>query len=255
MLRDALKPHESALKPWLWTALGQAQPGDSSVLPSAGALASYDPLDARWEVIGDKVARALVSVNAILLGPWIEALRPVRDKLAAPITMVFKDMERPDSEHVLATNILADFAADDPNRLAELLMVADAKAYVSLFPIAAKRVETIVPLLRAELRKTVTCSWNDPPLDSSWTTPGRTILRRFEEAQGMIADHFAFCQTMPMRRAAREHGGTPYLGIPPGAVTPLRRRRNGSRVRGLDSRPAELASLFRSDGRRGQGSR
>ena len=141
VLRDALKTHRATLKPRLWTVLERAKPGDASLLPSASALASYDPDDARWEEAGGKVAQALVSVNAILLGPWIEALRPVRAKLSAPITTVFQDKGRPESEHKVATNILADFANDDPDRLAELIMVAEPKAYVSLFPIAEKWAE------------------------------------------------------------------------------------------------------------------
>ncbi len=102
-----------------------------------------------------------MSVNAILLGTWIEALRPVRGKLSAPLATIFQDKERPESEHKLATNILADYASDDPDRLAELLMVADTKAYLSLFPVAEKRAEQIVPVFRAELAKKATYSWDD----------------------------------------------------------------------------------------------
>ena len=119
-----------------------------SLLPAASALASYAPDDAQWEAVGGKVAQALVSVNAIQLGPWIEALRPVRGKLSAPLATIFQDKERPESEHKLATNILADYASDDPDRLAELLMVADPKAYLSLFPVAEKRAEQSCPFSR-----------------------------------------------------------------------------------------------------------
>ena len=74
VLRDALKTHRSTLTPKLWTVLESAKPGDASLLPSASALASYDPDDARWEAVGGKVAQALVSVNPILLGSWLDAL-------------------------------------------------------------------------------------------------------------------------------------------------------------------------------------
>ena len=43
MLRDALKAHRSTLTPKLWTVLESAKPGDAGLLPSASALASYDP--------------------------------------------------------------------------------------------------------------------------------------------------------------------------------------------------------------------
>ena len=65
-----------------------------SLLPAASALASYDPDDARWESVGGKVAQALVSVNSLYLGPWLEALRPVRGKLTAPLATIFRDKSR-----------------------------------------------------------------------------------------------------------------------------------------------------------------
>ncbi len=198
VLRDALRAHRSTLTRRLWTELESAKPGDTSVLPSAGALASYDPDDARWEALADKVAQSLVSVNAIMVGPWIDALRPVRGKLSPAVAALFKNAGRPGSEHTLATNILADFAADEPEQLAELLMVAEPSAFLTLFPIAARHAEKILPVLRAELARTISYSWNDPPLISKTTKPDLALGRRFEQAQGMLTDHFAFCQDMPL---------------------------------------------------------
>ena len=61
VLRDALKTHRFTLTPKLWTVLESAKPGDASLLPSASALASYDPDNAKWEAVGGKVAQALVT--------------------------------------------------------------------------------------------------------------------------------------------------------------------------------------------------
>ena len=228
VLCDALSIHRSTLTSRLWTQLEQAKPGDAGVLPSAGALASYDPDDARWHALADKVAHSLVSVNAILVGPWIEALRPVRGKLSPALTAVFEDADRSDTQHTLATNILADFAADDPERLAELLLVADTKAFLTLFPIAATQAKKIVPVLRAELARTVRYSWNDPPLNPEKTKPHATLARRFEQAQGMIAGRFAFCQTMPLdeflknSEALRDSGYRPVRLRPHGGGSTVR---------------------------------
>ena len=81
MLRDALRTHRSTLTPKLWTVLESARPGDAHLLPSASALADYDPDNAAWESQGGKVAQALVSVNSLVLGTWQAVLRPVRVKL------------------------------------------------------------------------------------------------------------------------------------------------------------------------------
>jgi formylglycine-generating enzyme required for sulfatase activity/tetratricopeptide (TPR) repeat protein len=198
VLRDALKTHRTTLIPKLWAVLESANPGDAHLLPSASALASYDPDNARWGAVGGKLAHALASVNAILLGPWIEALRPVRGKLTAPLATIFEDQSRPESVHSLATDILTDYASDDPDRLAELLMVADPKSYQSLFPVAQRQADRTLPLFLAELAKRATYSWNDPPLDPTWTRPDATLVSRIESAQGILAERFAFCQTMPM---------------------------------------------------------
>ncbi len=202
VLSDALKAHRSRLTPMLWAVLESAKPGDAGLLPSASALASYDPADARWEAEGGKVAQALVSVNPVFLGSWLDVLRPVRRKLTAQLTAIIEEKKsRPETEHTLATNILADFASDDPDRLAELLMVADPSAYLSLFPIAEKRAEQVLPVLRAELAGKATYSWNDPPLDPSWTKPDAALMSRIESALGTITERFAFCQTMPIDEA------------------------------------------------------
>ena len=198
VLRDALKTHRTSLTPKLWTVLESAKLGDANLLPSASALANYDPDNAKWEAAGGKVAQGLVSVNAVFLGPWIEALRPVRGKLAAPLATIFRDRNRSESEREQATDILTDYATDDPDRLAELLMVSDPKAYLSFFPIAERQAVKTLPLFQAELAKKATYSWNDPPLDPTWAKPDVSLVSRIESAQGILAERFAFCQTMPL---------------------------------------------------------
>jgi tetratricopeptide (TPR) repeat protein len=198
VLRDALYTHRATLSPRLWNLLESAKPADASVLPTASALASYEPGNAKWQSIGGKVAQALVSVNPVYLGSWLDALRPVRGKLTSPVATIFLDKRRLATEHALATNILADYADDDPDRLAELLMVSDHTAFLSLFPVAEKEAEQVLPIFRAELAKKVTYSWNDPPHYASWAKPDAALVSRIEAAQGILADWFAFCQMMSL---------------------------------------------------------
>ena len=185
MLRDALKPHRSTLTPKLWTVLESAKPGDASLLPAASALASYDPDDARWEAVGGKVAQALVSVNPVFLGPWLDALRPVRGKLTAPLATIFRDKNRPESEHALATSILADYASDDPNLIANLLMDADPKAYASFFPIAQRQETKTLPLFQAEIAKKATI----PDSDNDSETVKDQLAERQARAAVALGSH------------------------------------------------------------------
>jgi serine/threonine protein kinase/formylglycine-generating enzyme required for sulfatase activity/tetratricopeptide (TPR) repeat protein len=198
VLRDALKPHQADLTPTLWSALDAAQPDAPRLLPVAGALALYDPDNPRWADLGGKVAQALVTVDPVFLGPWLDLLRPVRGQLTAPLALLFRDKARPETEHALATNILADFASDDPQRLAELLLVAEPKAYRTLFPVAERLADEALPVLQAELNKRATFDWNDPPLDTNWTKPEALLVGRIEAAGGLVAERFAACQTMPL---------------------------------------------------------
>ena len=79
VIRDALKPHQASLIPKLWSTLDSAKPGDVSLLRAASALADYDGTSPRWEAVGGEVAaKALVTVNPVYLGPWLNALLPVR---------------------------------------------------------------------------------------------------------------------------------------------------------------------------------
>jgi serine/threonine protein kinase/formylglycine-generating enzyme required for sulfatase activity/tetratricopeptide (TPR) repeat protein len=198
VLREALRPHQSRLVAQLWSVLEAARPGIADLLPAAGALAVYDPESPRWQPVADRVSQALVTVNSVFLGLWLESLRPVRGKLTASLASIFRDKRRPDTEHSQATNILTDYASDQPTLVADLLMDADAKAYAALFSLAQQHSATTLGSLTTEIGKEATYSWNDLPLDPSWANLSSDVVRRLESAHGLITERFGFCQTMPL---------------------------------------------------------
>ena len=149
VLRDALKTHSSTLTKELWSVLEKM--GDANVLPSASALASYAPNDAKWEAEGSKVATTLLSVNSISLGDWLKYLTDVRSKLKPPLATIFRDKKLSESERTQVTNILADYASDDPDLLADLLLDSEEKPFAVLFDKLKAHQERAVPLLEAEL--------------------------------------------------------------------------------------------------------
>ena len=161
ILSDALESHRASLIPRLWTVLESATRGDARLLRAASALAAYDPENAQWEAVGDRVSEALVSVNSLLLRPWIDNLRPVRTRLTTPLAVIFRDKGRPEPEHALATDILANYASDDPRLIADLVMDADPKAYAAFFPIAKREEDKTLPLFRGEIAKRVTTQESD----------------------------------------------------------------------------------------------
>ncbi|MGE3822248.1 MAG: serine/threonine protein kinase, partial [Isosphaeraceae bacterium] len=156
VLRDQLSPYRSILIDSLWNALESSRPGEPGFLPAASALAEYDAESPRWETRCGEVARALVTVNQIFLGAWMEALRPVRGKLIPPLAVIFRDERSSESERNLATDLLAQYAQDQPSQIADLLMDAEPRAYAVLFPIAQARAERTLPLFRAEIAPAMT---------------------------------------------------------------------------------------------------
>jgi serine/threonine protein kinase len=200
VLRDQLRPHRDRLRERLWAAAEQPPPGrEAQRLRAAAALADYDPESPRWQGIADAVARQLVAENAVDLVYWLDAYRPVRDRLIPPLVAVFRNA-KPEhaAERARATKILADYASDKFEVLADLLMDAREKPFAVLFPkLQAHGQQAPAPLLAA-LDKQPQFRWNDKPLDPSWTTPDTGMVRKIEAARGLFAERFALCQTMPL---------------------------------------------------------
>jgi formylglycine-generating enzyme required for sulfatase activity len=235
----ALQKQQETLIPKLWKIADEAKPDDPHLLTSAGVLALYDPNSPRWADLSGKVAQALVMVNPAFLGHWLDALRPARSQLTAPLAMIFGDTARPAPERALATTILADYAADDDERLAELLMVAEPKAFAKFFPFVERHAARSIPVFQAELRKKATFYWRDKELDKSGTEPDPALVSQIESAQGMVTKRFAFCQTMPLDRFL-----TAAEGMWKSAYRPVRFRPFA------DGQDVKVAAVWTRDGRK-----
>ena len=134
ILRDALAADKEDLQDKLWTAVEQPPKGlERQRLRAAGALASYDPDNPRWANVQDVVANDLVGVPSVYLATLLEALRPVRGKLQAPLGAIYRNPKRRETEHSIATEVLAEYAAEQPPVLAELLLDADDKQFAVLY--------------------------------------------------------------------------------------------------------------------------
>jgi formylglycine-generating enzyme required for sulfatase activity len=135
VLRNALAPHKDELVNRLWAVVYAPEKGKQSQrLRAAAALAKYDPENQRWAQFSALVVKDLVRENPVYLLYWSGAFRPVKSSLLAPLADVFRDRraERA-SERSLATNLLADYAADNPPTLADLLMDADENQFAEIF--------------------------------------------------------------------------------------------------------------------------
>ena len=78
---------------------------------------------------------------------------PLPSNLSDPLTAVFRDEKRGESERTLAASALAEYLSDQPRDLAGLLMDATEKQYAALYPRVEGRSEQTAPLLEEELSR------------------------------------------------------------------------------------------------------
>jgi formylglycine-generating enzyme required for sulfatase activity len=153
VIRDALAPHGDRLLEKLWAVVEQPERGkESQRLRAASALARYDPQNPSWEKAGAFVGSDLVLENPVYLGLWSEAFRPVRNWLIPQLAEIFRD-HSPErlAERSLAASLLADYAADQPGVLADLIMEADEKQFAVIYPKLADQRDRALPELSAEI--------------------------------------------------------------------------------------------------------
>jgi formylglycine-generating enzyme required for sulfatase activity len=151
---DTLAPHKDALLEKLWAVVETPEKGkESQRLRAASALAKYDPEGQPWDKFSKSVVDQLVAQNPVFLGLWIEAFRPVKGKLLPSLAKTYRDTSTRESDRTLATNILADYAANQPPFLADLLMDADEGQFVVLFSKLKVLGELGLPFMKTEIAK------------------------------------------------------------------------------------------------------
>jgi serine/threonine protein kinase/formylglycine-generating enzyme required for sulfatase activity len=238
-IRDVLLPCKNELIERLWSIIDEPEDGaDGQRLRSAYALATYDPDSKRWDQCSGRLAAELVAVNPIFLGLMLEGFRPVKDRLLEPLTGIFHDGKRRETERTLATNILADYAAEQPELLAGLLLDADEKQFAVLFPKLKDHGADGLAPLHNELGKQIQPRWTDAPLDPSWTAPAGQWQAKIEAAAGFVAERFAFCQTMPLEEFVRVAEALRPCGYRPIRFRPYKA-----------SHAVRVAALWTRDGR------
>jgi formylglycine-generating enzyme required for sulfatase activity len=151
LIVQALLPHGDELKDSFWKAIDETTSSKARFRLACG-LAEFDPQDARWSKLAPAVAGQMVTENSLHLHLWIKAFAGVRRALAEPLGKIFRDPEKP-AERSVASNLLAEYVADQPEVLAGLLMDADAGQYRELFPLLQVHKDQVVGIFQQELEK------------------------------------------------------------------------------------------------------
>ena len=153
VIRDALLPHRDDLAAGMWRVVEDAAVPKDRRFRAACVLAAFDPTSPRWKNVSKPTAEALVAENPLVAVTWVEALRPVRQSLLPALQSIFRDRRHGESERSLTTGILADYAANQPQVLADLLMNADEKQFAIIYPKLKERGDEGLPFLQVELKQ------------------------------------------------------------------------------------------------------
>ncbi len=130
-IREALRPFGRRLMDDLWEIVDDPEIESARRLRAACALAEFDPANLRHQKAAFAVVDMLTREGP--LGHWIEALRPIRNHLIAPLIQVYEDRGRPEEGYVAAC-ALADYLADDTDALLMVALEADPKRLAVFVP-------------------------------------------------------------------------------------------------------------------------
>ena len=184
VIRDALAPHKDELVDKLWAVVEAPEKGkESQRLRAASALAKYDPESEKWVKVQEAVANDLVGVPAVYLVHVDGFAASGADKLLPHCRRFIEIPVAAMRERSLATDILADYAADQPQVLADLLMDADDKQFAVIYPKFKEQGEQGLPVLIGEIDKKL-----PPDLPSSDEKREKLAKRQANAAVALLQD-------------------------------------------------------------------
>jgi formylglycine-generating enzyme required for sulfatase activity/tRNA A-37 threonylcarbamoyl transferase component Bud32 len=195
LARDAVVPYAKEVRPTLWELVDRQDMPALERFRLLTLLATLDPDHASWTRQAPGVVEQFVAANPLHLGAWKTALEPVRLALLEPLQKAFRTSTETERRRLVAT-LVADFARDRPAALADSLMDADDRQYAILWPRVLEHREQAITHLSRELEKTPPApDWNDT---QRWPPLPNALARQVTEAEGVVAERFALCQTLPL---------------------------------------------------------
>ena len=111
------------------------------------------------------------------LNTLTEAFQPVKKSLIGPLTRAFRKHKSSDQRYVAAL-LLADYAAERTELLADLALDAEARQFQAILPTHKSRAEPVRVLMRAELAKAAPAKATEAEKVHD-ATVSQTTLREF----------------------------------------------------------------------------
>jgi hypothetical protein len=137
----ALTHHSSDIRDLLWERLTDDDERQTGRIRAAEAILTFynvDPQDAAWETNAGLFAELLVSAVSATEFPderrrLLDVFRPMRQHMLVPLTELFTDSTPGIAD--TATIVMANYAIDQPDLLAELIMLASPDQLRQLDPL------------------------------------------------------------------------------------------------------------------------
>src|SRR5262249_17838924 len=149
-----------------------------------------------------------------------------------------------------AASVLLDYAGERPDVLAGLLMDADAGQFAALLPKVREHGKQAAALLRRELGRNPEPAGGrgagfQPAGGEAGQMPAPRVVEEVEQARGMVAEHFALCQALPLGRFAAVAEALGRSGYRPVRFRPYVRASGGL----TPPAAVQVAAVWARDGR------
>ena len=132
VVRKALWPYKAHLTDALWRVAQDKSQDAPRRFQAAAALAEFDPEDNRWQETAPFVTQHLTSVvSSVYLGQWPQLFQTASRALTSPLTGILADRTRSEQQREAAAFVLSDYLRDQPDKLVDVILVADELAEYS----------------------------------------------------------------------------------------------------------------------------
>jgi formylglycine-generating enzyme required for sulfatase activity len=140
IIRDQLFDHRHEINERLWGVLKDQNAPTTKRFNAACALAKYSSEggnrdEPRWDRQSAFVAESMVDAAATNIGEFdslVEVFKTVKAQMIDPLIRIFRDPQRTESRLVTAA-ILARYATDVPETLAEVIVEAEPRSFEVMF--------------------------------------------------------------------------------------------------------------------------
>jgi formylglycine-generating enzyme required for sulfatase activity len=219
VIADSLRPFGGGLAETYWRVLQDHQRPGGERLRAAALLADFAPADPRWRDQAGSLASHLVAASPLEAARWQPLLRPARPWLIGPLESAFLSRDAGEAARAVAAALLADYAADDPARLVELLTSADRRSFPPLLAALRPHGGAAVERLSSALARGPEARWVDEPV-ATGAVPGRAVAAALEAGGGLLGERFAFAAALPMADLDRLAGELARFGYRPCCFRP-----------------------------------